>query len=232
MNAKELFTDKENKYVYLERYVNNGSPSGFTEIHTTSNETNPFRGIDRFPLLEFNDTKDECVFLGECELFKNGVNFAHPDSRNSYNLTESQKNPIDSNLIVSPTASGRTMFLRNSQYSGYLKLTYDVGRLGRVDRQLSYANCLSSYEITNQIKKAIDENKFPPFFAILLESASKITKLKLSDNIYEWGVIYREAKAYPYTNNNVVLIPGFSLFGKDRRNPNDEFLINQFIELR
>lgn len=231
MNAKVLFTDKENKYIYLERFVNDGSPSGFTEKHTTSDETNPFRGIDSFPILEFDDSKDECIFLGEHELFINGVNFAHPDSRNSHNLSQSYKNPIDSKLIVSPTASGRTMFLRNSQYNGYLKLTYDVGRLGRVDRQIAYNNCLSSYEITNQIKKAIIEKKFPPSFAILLESASKTTKLRVSDNIYEWGVIFREAKPYPYTNKNVLLIPGFSLFSNDRKNPDDEFLINQFIEL-
>lgn len=231
MNAKELFTDKENKYIYLERFVNDGSPSGFTEKHTTSDETNPFRGIDSFPILEFDDSKDECLFLGEHELFKNGLNFAHPDSRNSHNLCQSYKYTVDSKLMVSPTASGRTMFLRNSQYNGYLKLTYDVGRIGRVDRQLAYNNCLSSYEITNQIKKAIIEKKFPPCFAILLESASKITKLRVSDNIYEWGVIFREAKPYPYSINNVLLIPGFSLFSKDRKNPDDEFLINQFIEL-
>jgi len=231
MNAKELFTDKENKYIYLERYVNDGSPSGFTEIHTTSNRTNPFLGEERFPLLEFQDSDIECTSFGEHELFKRDVNYAHPDSIDSEILKSAGRQLKESSLIVSPASSGRTMLLRNSQYSGYLKLTYDVGRLGRVDRQLAYNNCLSSYEITNQIKKAIIENKLPPFFAILLESASKITKLSVSNNTYEWGVIFREAIAYPYSNNNVVLIPGFSLFGKDRKNPNDEFLINQFIEL-
>lgn len=231
MKAKELFTDKEAKYIYLERYVNDGSPSGFTEKHTTSDETNPFKGIDNFHILEFDDSNDECIFLGEHELFHNGVNFAHPDSKSSNNLSQANKNLIDSKLIVSPTASGRTMFLRNSLYSGYLKLTYDVGRLGRVDRQLAYNNCLSSYEITKQIKKAINEKKFPSWFAILLESASKITKLRVANNFYEWGVIFREAKPYPYTDKNVLLIPGFSLFSIDRKNPDDEFLINQFIEL-
>jgi len=232
MNAKELFLDKKSKYIYLERYVNDGSPSGFTEIHTTSDRTNPFIGEDRFPLLEFNDTDMECIYYGnKHSLFERGVNYAHPDSINS-NILKSSKRLLDeSHLVVSPTASGRTMYLRNSKFEGYLKLTYDVSRLGRVDRQLALDNCLSSFEVTEVIKKCIDNKKLPATLAILLESASKITKLKTSDRIYEWGVIFRDAKPYPYKDENVQLIPGFSLFGKDRKNTQDEYLINQFIEL-
>jgi hypothetical protein len=231
MNAKELFTDKENKYIYLERYVNDGSPSGFTEIHTTSDRTNPFIGEERFPLLEFQDSDIECISFGEHELFKRDVNYAHPDSINSEILKSAGRQLKESFLIVSPASSGRTMLLRNSQFKGYIKLTYDVNRLGRVDRQLALNNCLSGFEITEHFKKCIDEKIFPKTFAILLESASKISKLKTSDKIYEWGVVFREAKPYPYRDENVQLIPGFSLFSKDRKNTQDECLINQFIEL-
>jgi hypothetical protein len=231
MDANELFIDKEKKYIYLERYVNDGSPSGYTEIHTTSDKTNPFRGEDRFPLLEFQDSDIEYTLLGEHELFKRGVNYAHPDSKESKKLKFSGRQLTESSLIVSPSASGRTMLLRNSEFKGYLKLTYDVGRLGRVDRQLALCNCLSCFEVTETIKKCIDNNKFPATFSILLETASKITKLKANNEFYEWGVIFREAKPYPYRNENVQLIPGFSLFSKDRKNIQDECLINQFIEL-
>ena len=232
MNAKELFINKEEKYIYLERYVNNGSPSGFTQIHTTSDRTNPFRGVEKFPLLEFNDTDLECVYFGNKHpLFERSVNYAHPDSLSSDVLKLSNRLLIESPYLVSPTASGRTMLLRDSQFVGYLKLTYDIKRLGRVDRQIALNNCLAVFETTEVIKKCIDANKFPSTFSILLESASKITKLKTGDKIYEWGVVYREAKPYPYREENVQLIPGFSLFGKDVKNKQDEYLINQFIEL-
>jgi len=233
MDARDLFVNKKDKYIYLERYVNDGSPSGFSDIHSTFERTNPFRGEDRFPLLEFCDVDLETVSFGEENqgLFKRGVNYAHPDSINSDILKSSKRQLIESSLIVSPTASGRTMLLRDSSLEGYIKLTYDIGRLGRVDRQLALKNCLSSFEVTNYLKNCIDNYKMPTTFAILLESASKITKLNTPNGIYEWGVIYREAKPYPYKNDNVQLIPGFSLFGKDRKKINDPCLINQFIEL-
>lgn len=231
MNAKELFLDKENNYIYLERYVNNGSPSGF-HSHTTSLETNPFTGKERFPLLEFSDEDIECIHLGNRhELFEKGVNYAHPDSLKSKNLEKAGRKIIESDFVVSPTAGGRTMLIRTPSLGGFIKLTYDVSRIGRVDRQLTLKHCQSSLEVTKSMKNCIDQGKLPKTFSLLLEESSKITILKIEDKEYEWGAIHRESKPYPYTNKNTVLIPGFSLFGKDKNNINGEFLINQFIDL-
>lgn len=231
MNAKELFIEKEAKYIYLERYVNNGSPSGFHQA-TTSPQTNPFTGEDRFPLLEFKDTDIECIHLGsKHEIFEKGVNYVHPDSLKSNNLHASGRKIVESNLVVSPTSGGRTMLINEPNLGGFIKLTYDVSRIGRVDRQLTLKHCQSSLEVTSVMKKCIDQGKLPNTFSLLLEESSKISLLRVGGKIYEWGVIYREAKPYPYTQKNTITIPGFSLFGIDKNNKDDELLINQFIEL-
>ena len=52
MKANNIFDNRMEMYVYMERYVNEGSPSGFTTVHTTSYETNPFTGKESFYLLE------------------------------------------------------------------------------------------------------------------------------------------------------------------------------------
>ena len=231
MDAQKLFIDKEDKYLYLERYVNNGSPSGF-HLRTTSFKTNPATGDERFPLLEFSDADIECIHLGnKHELFERGVNYAHPDSSNSSILEKAGRTLLESNLVVSPTSGGRTMLIRPPSVEGFVKLTYDVARIGRVDRQLTLKHCLTCLEVTKSMKKCIDDGKLPTTFSLLLEESSKVTVLKMEDGVYEWGVIYREAKPYPYSIKNAVLIPGFSLFGKDSHSTNDELLINQLIEL-
>jgi len=217
--------------MYLERYVNDGSPSGF-HSRTTSGKTSPVTGEDRFPLLEFGDEDIECIHLGnKQELFAKGINYAHPDSLKSKHLEESGRTIVESNLIVSPTAGGRTMFIRSPSVDGLLKLTYDIARIGRVDRQLTLKHCQSSLEVAKSMKDCIDQGKLPQTFSLLLEESSKVSLLRLKEQTYEWGVIYREEKPYPYTEQNTALIPGFSLFGKDMHSPTDELLINQFIEL-
>jgi hypothetical protein len=231
MDAKNIFIDKENAFIYLERYVNDGSPSGF-HMRSTSQKTNPFTGEDKFPLLEFCDDNIENIFLGKKHsIFEKGINYAHPDSINSENLIGASRKITESKILVSPTAGGRTMFIRSSEYDGFIKLTYDTTRLGRVDRQLTLKHCQSSIEVSKAMKDCIDNGKFPETFSLLLEESAKVSLLKMQDKTYEWGSIYREAKPYPYLKKNTILVPGFSLFGKDKFNGKDEFLINQFIEL-
>lgn len=233
MDATRLFEKKQSTYIELERYVNNGSPSGFTELKTTSLITSPFHGADVFPLLEFPDDDFECIALGSSQrLFERGVNYAHPDSERSTVLRDSGRKLTTTNFNVSPTAGGRTMLLRTPPLEGYLKLTYDIARLGRVDRQLSLKLCQSSLEVTGALKECIDTGKCPLSFALLLESSAKISLLATSTGTYEWGTIYREALPYPHRPGSTQLVPGFSLFSADRHNPADEPLINQFIRLR
>lgn len=65
MKATDIFTNLNDSYIYMERYVNEGSPSGFTSIHTTSYETNPFTGLANFNLLEFSDDDCQRIVVGK-----------------------------------------------------------------------------------------------------------------------------------------------------------------------
>lgn len=232
MKAKDLFVNMNKSYVHLERYVNNGSPSGHSERKTTSLATSPFEGAERFSLLEFPDEDIETRVLGqEHPLFQRGVNYAHPDSAASAILLGGGRRIGATAFEVSPTAGGRTMVLRDGPTRGYLKLTYDVGRLGRVDRQLSLKLCQSCLEVGSALKTCIDDEKMPSGFSLLLESSARVSLIPREGGSYGWGVIFREHQPYPYRSHDIHLIPGFSLFGVDRKSRGDELLINQFIEL-
>lgn len=233
MKALEIFNDLIGSFIYMERYVNDGSPSGWTKLRTTSERTSPFTGSENFPILEFYDDDVDCLLLGERNsLFEKNVNFAHPDSINSNILVNANRKLIESNIIVSPTSGGRTMLIRNDNLNNFIKLTYDVGRIGRVDRQLEYGHCMSSIEVSSYIREGIDQKLFKNTYATLLEKSAKVSKLKINNSIYEWGTILRECNPYPYIAEKRQMVPGFSLFGKDHFNSetfNDELLINQFI---
>lgn len=175
MDAKKLFLDTENAYIYLERYVNNGSPTGF-HIRSTSIETSPFNGQERFPLLEFSDKDVECIYLGsKHELFIKGINYAHPDSLKSKNLEAAGREIVESDIVVSPTASGRTMLMRRPSGSGFLKLTYDVSKIGILDRQMTLNYCQKSLEVSKSLKNRIDQGKLPKTFSLFLEESSKVS---------------------------------------------------------
>ena len=232
MKVSDMFLNCEESYIYMERYVNNGSPSGYTQISTTSKDTNPFIGKDKFRLYKFKDEKYKQNFYGpKNNLIFDNYTYAHPDSLNSEILKKFDIELEKADFFVKPTASSRTVLIVDEKIKGFLKLTYDVSKIGRCDRQISQLSALASYENSNFIKKSIDDNMLPYFFAILPEKSTKITMLEKNENKYEWGIIYRDFNPYPPKNKEVVLVPTFSLFSKDYNNPADECLINQFIEL-
>lgn len=231
MNAKKIFDNPLDTYIYLERYVNSGSPSGHTERQRTSFNTNPFTGQQEFELLEFEDMDCETLRIGKEKLFSLGVNYAHPDSVDSEILKKSGRKLVKFGIKVSPTASSRTLLIRNGEKGGFLKLTYDKSKIGGSFRYLGYKACLASVEVSETIKEYLERKKLPNTLAVLLETSAKVTKLNQGDSVFEWGTIYRELKPYPKLDEETQIIPAFSLLSKDINNPNDEYLINQFIKL-
>ena len=137
MKIDAFFNNRIETYLYLERYVNNGSPSGWHNKHKTSYETNPFTGKPSFRLLKFKDNDLPSYLIGDSNPLFFEANYAHPDSLESIVLEESGRKLIETDFLTSPTSGGRTMLIRDSNCLGYLKLTYDIGRIGRVDRQIS-----------------------------------------------------------------------------------------------
>lgn len=92
MKGKNIYENITESYLHMERYVNNGSPSGWTKLRSTSEKTNPFTGDEMFSILEFKDEDLDCINIGERNsLFERGINYAHPDSLNSEILRKSKE---------------------------------------------------------------------------------------------------------------------------------------------
>ena len=230
MNANILHRNTDANYLYMERFVNNGSPSGFTFKHSTSPETNPFTGEDVFHLWNFSDAlADSVIEIGSVPEFFRGVNYAHPDSRKAGILCQAGIPLSESSILVSPLASGRTVQLRNS-IPGFLKLTYDSGILGRCTRYLGKISCLASYETSCYIMEQVAKGCFPSTFAFYEESGMKVSLLKHRKEIFEFGTIFRQPYPSPICYEPRILIPAFSLFGVDFKNKDDDYLLIQLIE--
>lgn len=82
MRLESIFHDKERSYIYMERYVNDGSPSGFDRIHTSSPDTAPRGHADRFELLvlRFDDRVRIRNVGTQTNLLPKQCMFCHPDN--------------------------------------------------------------------------------------------------------------------------------------------------------
>ena len=59
MKLDKITKEKEKAYIYMERYVNNGSPSGFDRKHTSSKTTAPRGRSAYYELLVLRF--DDCI---------------------------------------------------------------------------------------------------------------------------------------------------------------------------
>ena len=210
----------EESFLYLERYVNDGSPSGFTDIYTVSEHTSPFcldKGFDLYSLQQ--KSGDTIIEYGNKPDFFKWNMLIHPDM---YGVVKDRFVNKQA-LYVSPTSSSRTVkCLENPNW--YLKLAYK-GLIGRIDRTIGERQALSSVEVSSMIEKAIDKNILSKSFYFLREPFAKI--IRRNDDV--WGIILRETMPYPYNSDIKFQIPAFALFSKDRHNPDHPSILKQLI---
>ncbi len=225
LNAELIIQDKDKAYIYMERYVNNGSPSGYTFVNSTSNKTNPFGMCPHFKLLKISDTDCTHFIINKNEAIFNDFNFVHPDCVLSDMFDNYSLYSSDFNVI--PTASSRTVLALNNKDKCFLKLSYN-SKLGRSGRQINFKGAETSINNSNFIVDKIRKNELPDFFSILQEKSAKISIINFDNQCYEWGTIYRSFNPFPYVSSKLYMIPAFSLFSTDLFH-DDELLINQFI---
>lgn len=225
--------DLQYNTAYLERYVNNGSPSGYSIKCTTSEKTNPFNGADYInPYICCMDKSffvDFGVIPNIDETCPNNKSWilVHPDMCSHPLFSKGDIFlKIAENIKLVPTASARTLMLVESNCSGYFKLHYD-GTIGRLKRKLQYNEAVSGYELSKIIESLIDSGKLDIRLTLLPESGRL-----LRVNNQEWGMIWRDKKPYGECNKVKYIIPLFSLFSKDRFNPLDNTLLEQIITER
>lgn len=171
---------------YMERYVNRGSESGFDKVNQ--------------PLPSFTSAHSEqCCYpmeIYDCSMLKIETFFAdgahdilqpnefvfHPGniilSKDNELLRQALKSftsAKETQYIAIPTASSRTVFIKNSSDKclGFLKLHYD-GLIGRVNRAITKQQALSSIELTKVITDAMNKAILPRDLYFFKEPFAKV----------------------------------------------------------
>ena len=227
MLLKNIDFSSSKDYLHMERYVNGGSPSGFTGIYSTSEDTRAKSDKESFYLcsVELPENITFQDFGVKPNYFKWQM-LIHPDMLKDRMFSIcSAINPKA--LSVAPTASSRTV--KTLDHAGwFLKLNYK-GLIGRIDRNIGRNQALSAIEVTNIIVNAIDSAKLPKHFFFQREPFARVVDLDDDGKPYEWGIVLREPTAYPNRNTIKYLIPAFALFSTDDRNPTDPTILTQLI---
>ena len=219
---------------YLERYVNDGSPSGFTLLYRSSPHTDPFGFSPWFNLNLCKVSNDCCETYGEIPSwpYPNNDNwiFLHPD----LDIEEFDGGKIDITVFdshrVTPTSSTRTVQFMQKGNNDYVKLHFD-GILGRVNRTLPFKKAISGPEIYKELKDCLGVNGIlPNILCLLPETGARIIKIPSNGKTKEIGMIWRQQHPYGARSKEIAHIwPLFSLFSTDRLSPIDPYLLVQLI---
>jgi len=228
MHVEEFINGLNAGFIKAERYLNDGSPSGFSELNTTSKMTCPRGQFSSFNLQQIKFIENIFIEdIGEykSDIVKDGCIFIHPDMVNSTELLDKASYCVIDELAVAPTASGRTVLTLKDNH--FIKLAY-IGYLGRLIRHMNSEIIHSANEVTKQLISATKTNKLNNSFSFLREDFGRVAhipkKILLPNKIelpfndkdcYEWGVLFRESKPFPYIDEKEFLIPFFSLFSKE-----------------
>lgn len=221
MLLKKIFKNPKESLIYMERFVNNGSPSGYTWINQTSKETSILSKNQFFYL--YNCYVNDVEIIGtfpelKVKDFYNTI-LIHPDMKN--NVLFNKYKICKSDIRVAPTASSRTVKLLD--YPGYLKLNYN-GIIGRIDRSLTSNHAYASYELTKLLMNILLGDKFQNL-CFFPEVSAKINK-----GDFDFATVFRdEVPVGIHANKIKYIIPAFSLFSKDRIKNDDSLLLTQII---
>jgi len=228
MILENINFDSAETYLYMERYINNGSPSGFTEKYTTSDQTKAKSPNKHFYLCSIEIPRPIVIqdFGEPPEFFKSWQMLVHPDMIDDH-LFSICTNINKEAVLVAPTASSRTVKMLEGE-GWFLKLNYK-GLIGRLERQIAKNQALSAIEVTRTIVNAIENGMLPKRFYFMREVFSRIVEFPEKESFYEWGIVLREPDVYPPNGDKKILIPGFSLFSEDDFNPSDPTILTQLI---
>lgn len=218
---------------YLERYVNDGSPSGFTEVHRTLGRTDPFGFSPWFNLILCQGPVERFSTIGEIpndlDIEGNNWMFVHPDME-EHELLRGRgfSFVLFDELKVIPTSSARTVQLFDGTSRDYIKLHYE-GIIGRINRGLPYLKAVAGPELSAQIGEELEEGGLPDFLCILPETGARVAYLTEARN-EAWGMVWRRGWPIGSKANDIdVLIPFFSLFSVDRLRSYDPPLLKQVL---
>lgn len=232
----ERILQGQDSLIYMERYVDEKTKtySPFAGISEVDPRYQPTMGLESFELIHvLAPTAQVSVLqarppkeLADFYIGSNVISFLiHPEvwaASGIDHLEELHKLPAGPPLRVAPTSSTRTvMTLENSENfpAHFIKLHYPR-RISRFNRRLRKTNIQNSIAVTRDLENFKFEK-----FAYLPESLG--FTFGTGDN--PWGFLIRELNPQPHRESRI-LIPFFSLYGGDLRNPEDPPLMVQMIE--
>mgnify|MGYP001059422775 CR=1 FL=1 len=225
-DLSEEFVDE---WLELDRWVNSGSPSGFSAVHVTSESTLPTSPHRTFslPIFDLRSTQVAYTHFGDRARCLSPWEFpVHPDM--SERFEEATKlSPVRS-IPASATSSMRTVFVEGRKGQAFLKLSYH-DLLGRQVRLMTQDHVRSAVQVSRVLRRAILGHNVTASFGIFHEPfgvALDGDALGLG-----WGYVERQfAPIMPQVDGQ--LIPAFSLFGNDRRRAKNTPLLHAIIGAR
>lgn len=221
MRTEQIMLDPVGALLHLERWCNDGSPSGLSfGEHQVSPSYRPRGDTASFPApsrtvpwagAEVSMAAPSSALVREIVRPDGVVLVMHPD--NPLSRAGTAQVP----RMVAPTASARTVAVLDSGSPYYAKLHYP-GLLGRVPREMDAKRVRASVRMS----AALDQETalLPDVCAYLPESIGIVTRLGHT----EQGVVYREfvprSRLGGDTGKSIPpQVPLFSLFSTDIRSP-------------
>ncbi|RYE38505.1 MAG: hypothetical protein EOP48_26985, partial [Sphingobacteriales bacterium] len=194
MILEDINFDSHKDFIHMERYVNIGSPSGFTEINSTSRRTSAKAGKKFFYLSGLSlDDHVSYQDYGIRPSFFTWDMLLHPDMISLPGIKSLQ---IEKRVAaVTPTASARTVKM-NRKHGWFLKLNYR-GLIGRIDRTIGRNQAHSAIEISNIITEAISSGRLPNKFYFMREVFGRVIDLIDEQGPFEFGLVIREPSVFP-----------------------------------
>lgn len=222
---------------YMERYANNVKDGSHSDWSDTNIIYSPHEGIEEFPVPVFGlKSEDVTVFQANPnqQVFRDIVGkevikfFVHPDMANDTEYLD--RIGIEPNLklsetyIVTPTSSTRTLLTRGRSPNFMIKTDLDR-RHYRFIRRLKGSSVEHSIQISQELERITATSELPEY-AFLPESLGVV----VGNSQNGAGALFREVVPRPLQTETRVLVPYFSLYATDLKNPNDEPLLIQLIK--
>lgn len=222
---------------YMERYVNNVKSGSHSDWSDTNVRYSPHEGIEQFPVPVFG-LKPETVtvmqanpdpkLLGEM-IGKEVVKFfVHPDMLEGEGYLErvgiDPNSQLSETYIVTPTSSTRTLLTVGRDPNFMVKTDLDK-RHYRFIRRLKGSSVEHSILVSRELERIVTADH-PAEYAFLPESLGVIA----GDAQTGAGVLFREVTPRPTVPQTRILVPYFSFYATDLKNPNDEPLLIQLIK--
>ncbi len=225
MLIQDLFSmDPRATWLYLERTVNDGSPSGY-EHKDMPQKYRPPDGEASFERPCIYPSSGKLTAMGQKVPYELGAGLKfplHPVAFNKY----LPPNTFDKARVI-PTSSARTVFIYSNHEtnSHCLKLDYpDI--LGRFPRLLDFRRVSSALRISQDLDLSSDSLSGLRFMA---EPSALLWRPRHGDHMHEVGCLVRAMPPELSENREKRLIPVFSLFSTDSKRPNEPPILWQYI---